>query len=142
LLILLLAPLAANIRDLSIQIGINAAACGNILLITPSFGLNQTLNESLNRSIISSVGGNASQLNWQQFGVILLSLASCLSCILIVFWYSSHVRMSPYLRDSLVEIVKQQEFEKLLLNLQQEAENYGLDPENYPPPDEYATKRL
>lgn len=68
--------------------------------------------------------------------LIIITLATCLACIWMVFFFGRRVQTSVYLRESLVEVAKQQELKALLPELHDRAVSGPLDPTD-PPPDEF-----
>jgi len=65
--------------------------------------------------------------------LIIITLAACLACIWMVFFFGRRVQTSAYLRESLVEVAKQQELKALLHELYDRAVSGPLDPTDSPP---------
>ena len=63
-----------------------------------------------------------------------LVLLTCLLCIWMVFFFGRRLQTSAYLRDSLIEGVKQQELRILVRELRDRALEGPLDPGAPPPP--------
>jgi hypothetical protein len=71
-----------------------------------------------------------------QITLVVVLLAACITCIWMVFFFGRRLQSTAFLRDSLVEGVRQQELKPLLRELTDKAMEGPLDPA-HPPPDAF-----
>jgi hypothetical protein len=76
-------------------------------------------------------------MHWSasQIALVAVLLCACLTCIWMVFFFGRRLQSTAFLRNSLVEGIKQQELRALLRELHDEAVAGPLDPAKPPPAD-------
>lgn len=77
---------------------------------------------------------DAIQITWPQALLVLASLACCISCLWMVFFFGRRIQTSAYLRESLVSASKAEELRGILRELDDRRKSGPLDP-TFPPPD-------